>query len=71
MDEILQYLMTCCILNLVTWFYPGIKISVNTDISIIRFYENIGKILVDILTKILINNKLFKNYKILKKDFKK
>ena len=29
-----------------------IKISVNTDISVIRFYGNIGKISVDIFTKI-------------------
>ena len=35
--------------------YPRIKISVNTDISVIEFYgniENIGKISVDIFTKI-------------------
>ena len=34
---------------------PRIKISVNTDISVIEFYgniENIGKISVDIFTKI-------------------
>ena len=35
--------------------YPRIKISINTDISVIGFYGNIGnigKILVDIFTKI-------------------
>ena len=53
------------------------KISENTDISVIRFYGYIGnigkismdiltKISVDILTKISINNKLFKNYKYFK-----
>ena len=31
---------------------PRIKISVNTDISVIGFYGNIGKISVDIFTKI-------------------
>ena len=31
---------------------PRIKISVNTDISVIEFYGNIGKISVDIFTKI-------------------
>ena len=39
------------------------EISVNTDISILGFYgyiENIGEILVDILTKILVRQKLFK-----------
>ena len=30
----------------------SIKISVNTDISVIGFYGNIGKISVDIFTKI-------------------
>ena len=33
---------------------------VNTDISVLRFYENIGEILVDILTKISMMQKLFK-----------
>ena len=36
-------------------YVPRIKISVNTDISVIGFYENIeniGKISVDIFTKI-------------------
>ena len=47
------------------------KILANTDIWVIQVYENIRKISMDILIKILINNKLFKNYKILKKDFKK
>ena len=39
------------------------EISVNTDISVLEFYryiENIGEILVDILTKILVRWKLFK-----------
>ena len=41
-----------------TGFFPRIKISVNTDISVIGFYGNIGnignigKISVDIFTKI-------------------
>ena len=38
-------------------FQVRIKISVNTDISVIRFYENIGnigKISVDIFIKILV-----------------
>ena len=45
--------------------HPRMKISVNTDISIIRFYENIknieniGKISVDIFTKISIRLKIF------------
>ena len=48
------------------------KISVNMDILIISFYGNIknmGNIIkyqMDILPKISINNKLFKNYKTLK-----
>ena len=39
-----------------------IKISVNTDISVIEFYgiiENIGKISVDIFTKISVRLKFF------------
>ena len=32
--------------------YPRIKISINTDISVIGFYVNIDKISVDIFTKI-------------------
>ena len=32
-----------------------IKISVNTDISVIGFYGNIGKISVDIFTKISVD----------------
>ena len=32
--------------------YPMIKISVNTDISVIGFYENIDKISMDIFIKI-------------------
>ena len=39
------------------------EISVNTDISILGFYEyikNIGKISMDVLTKMLIKRKLFK-----------
>ena len=35
-----------------TVLQPRIKISVNTDISVIGFYGNIGKISVDIFTKI-------------------
>ena len=41
--------------------YARIKISVNTDISIIGFYGNIGKISVDIFTKISV----IKNFHIL------
>ena len=51
------------------WIYSTnlarIKISVNTDISVIGFYgnigniENIGKISVDIFTKILVINFFF------------
>ena len=48
------------------WLYPLIlwfEILVNTDILILEFYgciRNIGKILMDILTKILMELKLFK-----------
>ena len=38
---------------------PRIKISVNTDISVIRFYGNIGKISVDIFTKISVQLNFF------------
>ena len=41
---------------------PRIKISVNTDISVIGFYRNIGninKISVDIFTKISVINFFF------------
>ena len=42
---------------------PRIKISVNTDISVIGFYGNIGKISVDIFTKIsVIKFFLYFNY---------
>ena len=34
---------------------PRIKISVNTDISVIGFYGNIGKISMDIFTKISVD----------------
>ena len=40
--------------QLLTSTQPRIKISVNTDISVIGFYGNIGKISVDIFTKILV-----------------
>ena len=46
------------------FIYPRIKISVNTDISVIGFYgniENIDKISVDIFTKISV----IKNFHIL------
>ena len=39
--------------------YARIKISVNTDISVIGFYKNIGKISVDIFTKISLQLKFF------------
>ena len=45
---------------------PRIKISVNTDISVLGFYEyigNIGEISVNILTKISMRQKLFKIHK--------
>ena len=48
MDLLQHVLLTC-------YGVLRIKISVNTDISVIGFYENIkniGKILVDIFTKI-------------------
>ena len=35
-------------------YQPRIKISVNTDISVNEFYGNIGKISVDIFTKIYV-----------------
>ena len=48
------------------WLYSRIKISVNTDISVIGFYGNIGnigKISVDIFTKIsVIKFFLYFNY---------
>ena len=47
----------------VDYLEPRIKISVNTDISVIGFYGNIGKISVDIFTKIsVINFFLYFNY---------
>ena len=39
---------------------PRNKISVITDISVLGFYGNIGKISVDILTKISVMKKLTK-----------
>lgn len=39
---------------------PRMKISLNMNISVFRFYENIGKISVDILTKISTKYKLLK-----------
>ena len=53
---------------------PRIKISVNTDISVLGFYEyigNIGEISVDILTKISMRRKLFKIHKNAWKNSKK
>ena len=45
------------------YLQPRIKISVNTDISVLEFYGyigNIGKILVNIFTKISVKQKLTK-----------
>ena len=61
-QHVLQYLKA--------WF----EILVNTDISILGFYEyigNIGKISVDILTKILVKQKLFKIHENVWKTLKK
>ena len=52
--------------NLQYYHHPRIKISVNTDILVLGFYEyieNIGEISVDILTKISMRRKLFKIHK--------
>ena len=43
---------TKCSINCVSHLGARIKISVNTDISVIGFYGNIGKISVDIFTQI-------------------
>ena len=50
------------------------KISINTNISVLRFYgyiENIEEILMDILTKISMEEKWFKTHENVYKTLKK
>ena len=50
-------------INSLIYLLSRFEMSINTDISILRFYEyieNISKIMMDILKKILMEQKLLK-----------
>ena len=52
---------------LVLYSDPMMKISVITDILVLRFYGYIGNVSIDILEKISVSLKLLKNHENIKK----